>query len=239
MARPSPSLASCYAKAVLRPGSVASILLLAGCTPRGPTGVTEPPSAVASSPPAPPFRPAPRYASTFEAHYEGCRGPFEEARGSVVLTIDAAREAALELTIHPRELDVEIEGPDGQPLPPAGPIECRFEGKGSVAQGQYVVTLDARHTEEGPRCGEPSSFELRCRPQRLELPDAQGGVEPTELLRCTLSEPRPAVLWVLGPGDELMLAEGPLHSTLQRATMGIDRQELVRSGPPSGSPSPE
>ena len=47
-ARPSPSLASCYAKAVLRPGSVASILLLAGCTPRGPTGVTEPPADVLS-----------------------------------------------------------------------------------------------------------------------------------------------------------------------------------------------
>lgn len=241
------SAPSCYAGAVSCSRLVVVLASLVGCAraqtspplePSPPVDTTPP-----ESPPAPetaprPFELAPRYAATFEAHYEGCRGPADEHQGSVELLVDSALAATMTVEIrsrdHLREAGIVVRRADGEPMEPWGPTICRFVGAGSKSAEGYTATL--RSHEEDSSCGEPSSFELRCRPDSLALPDPRGDEGAIEVLRCTLGTSKPAVLWVLGPTDEIFVADTPLHSRLRRSTMGLDRHELVRGGPPTDAP---
>lgn len=213
------------------------VVPLGSCTPS--TASTAPAVATSLSATPPPFEPGPRYSTTFEAHYEGCRGPLDEHHGAAVLTIAPTRETTLELTLDSRDLlrgtGIVVIGLDGQPIEPAGPIVCRFSGVGALVDEGYAATLSAGDEPEGSHCGEPSPFELRCRPETLMLPDAQGAMASTEVLRCVLGTPKPAVLWVLGEGNEITLADTPLHSRLQQATMGIPQHVLLRGGVPAAA----
>ena len=198
---------------------------------------TTPAGAPPRAAPASTFEPAPRYAATFEAHDEGCRGPLDDHHGSVTLSIEDAHATALELTLQSRDIlgGIELLGPDGKAIEPAGPIVCRFEGVGRPEPGSYAVTLTADDGPGGAHCGQPESFELRCRPASLDLADEAGVVAPTDVLRCEIGGARPPVLGVLGE-DELVFATTPIHSQLLRPTMGLVRHELTRGGPPGAPP---
>lgn len=221
---------------------VSLALVLGGCA-RSTPEATRPPEATAP-PETPPLELRPRYASTFESHTEGCRNPLDDHHGEVVLTIGDRLETTLELTWRSPDVqwpaDLTAIGPDGEPIPiePSGPTVCRFDGTGTRSPEGIVVTLTLPEDSADGRCGEAVPFELSCRPESLELPDPAGQRATIEVLRCTLGEPHPAVLSLAGPSEALVLAEGPLHSRVERVNWGLEHRELVRGQPQPAETEP-
>jgi hypothetical protein len=118
------------------------------------------------------FEPALRYASTFEADNDGCRGyPLSGYHGTVVLEIFADHQTALELSLTPRDLLGDLQLEVSPPITRERPSStvCRWVGASRPGPGRVVASLDGDHGDvEGSPCAVASHIALarRCRSDR-------------------------------------------------------------------------
>ncbi|MCB9706832.1 MAG: hypothetical protein H6711_33615 [Myxococcales bacterium] len=179
----------------------------------------------------PPFVPAPHHALTFESRNVGCRDlPLASYRGRATLDVDE-RGATLEVVASADDpfAGLELQGAPPRPTTPA-PLRCRWRGPGEAIDGEYRLQLRSEAIDEG--CGDEAPFELRCRPERLELADASGTIAAADVTICAVTEPHPSILWVLLAGGAIVLGDDALRSELELAGLGGAHQRLVRGPTP-------
>ncbi len=203
-------------------------------TSAAPSGGADAPSSVEASPSsslddAPrPLEPGSRYAVTFSAADETCRGYTFSHEGAARLVTDAEGRSVFEVETTSAD---PFEGMDIQLSPPPQDVSrttvCRWSGSASPGSDGPVVHLVLEAEADDPRCG--GTLTMACRSQRMTVPDGEGVEASIPVVSCRVHEPMPAPLWVLTPAEDIILSAEGLRSEVRRVPMGMNGQRLVRT----------
>ncbi|MCB9569954.1 MAG: hypothetical protein H6710_22500 [Myxococcales bacterium] len=180
----------------------------------------------------PPFVPAPHHALTFQNPATSaaaiCRSPPTAAARPSTSTSAARPSRWWRARTIPSPGSSSRARRRGQrrprPCAAAGAAPAR-RSTASTASSSASEAID-----EG--CGDEAPFELRCRPERLELADASGTIAAADVTICAVTEPHPSILWVLLAGGAIVLGDDALRSELELAGLGGAHQRLVRGPTP-------